>query len=184
MTGRIRRVHRFNEEANTVISSHEELGAKVRRLQQTVADIHGITQLAGVTVRTDANGRLTGLQVSRDAYVRGPDVLADLIMRAYNRTADDVQRRTAAVMAELREDPMVARISDVTDSRANHGVRLEGACDTSEPAMRPVELSQPGDKSVAQQAFSALSHTRSVGRGPNKSEADVDRYYQRKSWLE
>lgn len=163
-----------------MISSHEELGAKVRRLQQAVADIHGVTQLDGVTVRADANGRLTGLQVSRDAYVRGPD----LIMRAYNRTADDVQRRTAVVLAELRDDASVARIVDATGSRANPGVAVEGACDMSEPAMRPVELSQPGDKSVAQQVFSARSHTQSVGRGPDKSVADVDRYYQRKSWLE
>ena len=142
-----------------MISSHEELGAKVRRLQQSVADIHGITQLEGVTIRTDANGRLTELQVSRDAYVRGPDVLADLIMRVYNRTADDVQQRTAAVLAEVREDPMVARIADVTDSRADPGARFDRSNDTSAPAMWPVRI-------------------------PNESEADVDPYYRRKSWLE
>ena len=37
-----------------MISSREELGAKVRRLQEAVAEIHGITQLGGVTIRTDA----------------------------------------------------------------------------------------------------------------------------------
>ncbi|MDI9927447.1 YbaB/EbfC family nucleoid-associated protein [Rhodococcus sp. IEGM 1341] len=170
MTERIRRVHRFNEEANAVISSHEELGAKVRRLQQAVADIHGITQLDGVTVRTDANGRLTGLQVSRDAYVRGPDVLADLIMRAYNRTADDVQRRTAAMLAELRDDASVARIVDATGSRANPEVAVEPA--------------QFGDFSVAQHRFSGQPYAQPSSRGPDEPEKSGDSYFQRKSWLE
>ena len=142
------------------------------------------SQLDGVTVRTDANGRLTGLQVSRDAYVRGPDALADLILRAYGQTADDVQRRTAAALTELRDDASMARIVDVTDSRALSGARLEGAYGTSAPATWQVELSQPGDEYVAQQGFSGRSHTQSAGRGPNKSEADVDPYYQCKSWLE
>lgn len=100
-------------------STREELGAKVRRLQQAVAEIHGITHLDGVTVRTDANGGLTGLEVSQDAYVRGPGALADLILRVYNQTANDVQQRTTAVMAELRDDPIVARMADATDISSN-----------------------------------------------------------------
>lgn len=153
-----------------MISSHEELGVKVRRLQQAVADIHGITQLDGVTVRTDANGRLTELQVSRDAYVRGPDVLADLIMRAYGQTADDVQQRTAAVLAELRDDPSVARIVDATSSRAN-----------SEVAVEPAQF---GDFSVAQHSFSGQPNSEPPSRGPDETEKSGDSYYQRKSWLE
>ncbi|MFD6547926.1 hypothetical protein [Bacillus cereus] len=90
--------------------------------------------------RTDANRRLTGIDVSKDAYVRGPDVLADLILRAYGQTADDVQRRTAAVLTELRDDPSVARIVDAANSRAN-----------SEVAVEPAQF---GDFSVAQHSFS------------------------------
>ena len=153
-----------------MISSREELGAKVRRLQEAVAEIHGITQLGGVTIRTDANGRLTGLDVSRDAYVRGPDVLADLIMRAYGQTADDVQQRTAAVLAELRDDPSVARIVDVTSSRAN-----------SEVAVEPAQF---GDFSVAQHSFSSQPNSEPPSRGPDETEKCGDSYYQRKSWLE
>lgn len=153
-----------------MISSHEELGARVRRLQQAVADIHGITQLEGVTIRTDANGRLTGLQVSRDACARGPDVLADLIMRAYGKTADDVQQRTAAVLAELRDDPSVARIVDATSSRAN-----------SEVAVEPAQF---GEFSVAQHSFSGQRSSDPPSRGPDETEKSGDSYYQRKSWLE
>ena len=163
-------MHRVSEEAATLISSREELGAKVRRLQEAVAEIHGITQLGGVTIRTDANGRLTGLDVSRDAYVRGPDVLADLIMRAYGQTADDVQQRTAAVLAELRDDPSVARIVDVTSSRAN-----------SEVAVEPAQF---GDFSVAQHSFSSQPNSEPPSRGPDETEKCGDSYYQRKSWLE
>ena len=149
-------MHRVSEEAATLISSREELGAKVRRLQEAVAEIHGITQLGGVTIRTDANGRLTGLDVSRDAYVRGPDVLADLIMRAYGQTADDVQQRTAAVLAELRDDPSVARIVDVTSSRAN-----------SEVAVEPAQF---GDFSVAQHSFSRQPNSEPPSRGTDETE--------------
>lgn len=153
-----------------MISSHEELGAKVRRLQQAVAEIHGITQLDGVTVRTDANVRLTGIQVSRDAYVRGPDALADLIMRAYGKTADDVHQRTAAVLAELRDDPSVARIVDATSSRAN-----------SEVAVEPAQF---GEFSVAQHSFSGQPSSEPSSSGPDEPEQSGDSYYQRTSWLE
>ena len=167
-----------------MISSREELGAKVRRLQEAVAEIHGITQLGGVTIRTDANGRLTGLDVSRDAYVLGPGALADLIMRAYNQTADDVQQRTTEVMAVLREDPVVARIVDATDRMPGPEVRVERPSGTPVQATWPVELSQPGDISVEQQGLAVHSPVQSANHSLSQSDEDVDSYYQRKSWLE
>ncbi|MGS2805977.1 hypothetical protein [Nocardia sp. MW-W600-9] len=93
---------------------HEELGAKVRRLQQTVADVHGQTSMDGITIRTDANGRLSELHIGHSAYARGPQELAELIVRVYRDTAAEVAARTSAIMAELRDDPAVARIADAT----------------------------------------------------------------------
>ncbi|WP_336082357.1 YbaB/EbfC family nucleoid-associated protein [Nocardia sp. SSK8] len=97
-----------------MIPQHEELGAKVRRLQQAVADVHGETSVDGVTVRTDANGRLSELHIGHSAYARGPQELAELIVRVYRDTAAEVAARTSAIMAELRDDPAVARIADAT----------------------------------------------------------------------
>lgn len=93
---------------------HEELGAKVRRLQHAVSEIHGQASFGGVTVRADANGRLTGLDISESAHAAGPRALTELIMRLYNEVADDVHARTTAILTELRDDPAVARIADAT----------------------------------------------------------------------
>lgn len=135
--------------------AREELGAKVRRLQETVAEIGGMTQLDGVTIWTDANGRLTRLDVDHDAYARGPSTLVDLIMRAYEQTAEDVQQRTATVLAELREDPIVARIADAAD-------------DSNSTELR---------------SYSERSRVQSANRTPDEFD-EPDSYYRRKSWLE
>ncbi|MGB3168329.1 MAG: hypothetical protein WBB62_02510, partial [Rhodococcus sp. (in: high G+C Gram-positive bacteria)] len=118
------------------------------------------------------------------AYVLGPGALADLIMRAYNQTADDVQQRTTEVMAVLREDPVVARIVDATDSMPGPEVRVERPPDTPVQATWPVELSQPGDISVEQQGLAVHSPVQSANHSSSQSDEDVESYYQRKSWLE
>ena len=114
--------------------TREELGAKVRRLQQAVAEVQGNTHLGGVTIRTDANGRLTELSITHDAWSRGPEALADLIARACQITSQEVQIRSTAIMAELRDDPVVARIARRSKTRA---------CDAGIAIWRAVSA-QPG----------------------------------------
>ena len=153
--------------------TREELGAKVRRLQQAVAEIHGHTHLDGVTVRTDANGRLTELGIAHDAWARGPEALADLIKRVYRDTAQDVQIRSTAIMAELRDDPIVARIADATIGSVS--VPEAHVPVASDPRSR--ELSQPDSTFPVQRTPTPHSVDRPV--------ADArDDYFHRKSWLE
>lgn len=142
--------------------AHEELGAKVRRLQQAVADVHGHTHVEGVTVRTDANGRLTELTVGHEAWGRGPAVLADLIMRAYSRTANDVQERSSSILAELRDDPTVARIADAT---------AVGQPATVSRAHKDPESPLPDNYLTVRERPTADIH-------------EADSFYERKSWLE
>ncbi|WP_168708365.1 MULTISPECIES: YbaB/EbfC family nucleoid-associated protein [unclassified Rhodococcus (in: high G+C Gram-positive bacteria)] len=161
--------------------TREELGAKVRRLQQAVAEVHGKTQLDGVNVRTDANGRLTELSIAHDAWSRGPEALADLIARAYRQAADDVRQRSTAIMAELRDDPIVARIADAT-------IGNSPAADThADQRPAPVtrgslsgELCQPDLASLEYQSLTGHSS----GHRMIDERDDVDGYFGRKSWLE
>ncbi|WP_338890487.1 hypothetical protein [Rhodococcus sovatensis] len=149
--------------------TREELGAKVRRLQQAVAEVHGHTHLDGVTVRTDSNGRLTELGIAHDAWARGPEALADLITRVCRDTAQEVQIRSTAIMAELRDDPIVARIADATiDSVSAPETHVPV---TSDPRSR--ELSQPYSMFPAEQIPT-----------PDSVDRPVDDYFHRKSWLE
>ena len=162
----------------------EELGAKVRRLQQAVDEVHGHTYLDGVSVRTDANGRLTELALGHEAWGRGPEALAETIMRAYRQTADDVLQRATAIMAELRDAPIVARIVDAADSRSDPecgGERPFGA--PGSVAWSP-RLSPSGEISVEQQDLSGASYIQSVNREVDDREDGGDAYFQRKSWLE
>lgn len=157
---------------------HEELGAKVRRLQQAVAEVQGNTHLDGVTVRTDANGRLTELSIAHDAWARGPEALADLIARAYRQTADDVCQRSSAIMAELRDDPIVARIADATTG--NSPAAETRADQRREPVTQESlsgELCQPD---LEYQSFSGQS----FGHRMTNERDDADGYFGRKSWLE
>lgn len=164
--------------------THEELGAKVRRLQQAVDDVHGHTYLDGVSVRTDANGRLNELRLGPDACGLGPEALAETIMRAYRQTADDVLQRSTAIMAELRDDPIVARIADATDSPRDSELRVQRPSDTTRSEIWPVDRSQPGGILIEHQDLSGASYNQSVNRELDDREDDGDGYYQRKSWLE
>uniref|UniRef100_UPI003FA6AB2C YbaB/EbfC family nucleoid-associated protein n=1 Tax=Rhodococcus sp. H36-A4 TaxID=3004353 RepID=UPI003FA6AB2C len=158
--------------------TREELGAKVRRLQQAVAEVQGNTHLGGVTIRTDANGRLTELSITHDAWSRGPEALADLIARAYQITSQEVQIRSTAIMAELRDDPIVARIADATIG--NSPATEAHAAPRPEPVMRESlsgELCQPN---LEYQSFSAHSS----GHRMTDERNDVDGYFGPKSWLE
>ncbi|KZF06758.1 hypothetical protein A2J03_24010 [Rhodococcus sp. EPR-157] len=153
--------------------TREELGAKVRRLQRAVAEVHGHTHLDGVTVRTDSNGRLTELGIAHDAWARGPEALADLITRVYRDTAQEVQIRSTAIMAELRDDPIVARIADATiDSVSAPETHVPVASE-----LRSRKLSQPDSMFPVQ-------------RTPTPHPVDHpvvdarDDYFHRKSWLE
>lgn len=158
--------------------TREELGAKVRRLQQAVAEVHGKTHLDGVNVRTDANGRLTELSIAHDAWARGPEALADLITRAYRQAADDVRQRSTAIMAELRDDPNVARIADATIG--NSPAAETHADQKPAPVTRESlsgELCQPN---LEYQSFSGHAS----GHRMIDERDDVDGYFGRKSWLE
>lgn len=92
----------------------EELGAKVRRLQNAVTEVNGHATIDGITIRTDANGRLTGIEIDPRAHAAGPQAVAESIMRAYTAVSEDTRARTRAILAELRDDPAVARIADAT----------------------------------------------------------------------
>jgi DNA-binding protein YbaB len=152
--------------------TREELGAKVRRLQQAVAEVHGHTHLDGVTVRTDSNGRLTELGIAHDAWTRGPEALADLITRVCRDTAQEVQIRSTAIMAELRDDPIVARIADATIDSVSAETQVPV---TSNSRLR--ELSQPDSMFSAEQTPTPHSVDHPV--------VDArDDYFHRKSWLE
>ncbi|MET4049515.1 DNA-binding protein YbaB [Rhodococcus sp. UYP5] len=158
--------------------TREELGAKVRRLQQAVAEVQGNTHLDGVTVRTDANGRLTELSIAHDAWARGPEALADLITRIYRLTSQEVQIRSTAILAELRDDPIVARIADATIG--NSPATETRADQRPEPVTQESlsgELCQPNLES---QSFSGHS----TGHRMIDERDDVDGYFGRKSWLE
>ena len=122
---------------------HEELGAKVRRLQAAVAEVHGCTTVDGVTVRTDASGRLTGLDVSAHAYTMGPNGLSELIMRVYNEMADDVGARTTAILAELHDDPAVAHIVDATTDTVSTPQPVQQRSFNNPPQQRVVPESTP-----------------------------------------
>lgn len=163
--------------------TREELGAKVRRLQQAVAEVQGNTHLDGVTVRTDANGRLTELSIAHDAWARGPEALADTIVLAYRHTADDVRQRSTAIMAELRDDPIVARIADATtcsafmpENRPNQGT------DSVAQGSRPPDEIQNEQTADNQKIVSPRSSNRSADR--RLSEDDIYEGYQPKSWLQ
>ena len=138
-----------------------------------MAEVHGHTHLDGVTVRTDANGRLTELGIAHDAWARGPEALADLIKRVYRDTAQDVQIRSTAIMAELRDDPIVARIADATIGSVS--VPEAHVPVASDPRSR--ELSQPDSTFPVQRTPTPHSVDRPV--------ADArDDYFHRNSWLE
>lgn len=159
------------QRGNTLV--REELGAKVRRLQHSVEEIRGEIHLDGVTVRTDANGRLTELTVGQDAWGRGPAAVADLIMRAYRQTADEVQHRTTSIMAELRDDPVVARIADATI----------GVAHVQEPPVAVRRSAPPGEQRDVPSAAGQQVHQ---AHEDDLSFVDTveDGYFQRKSWME
>ena len=156
---------------------HEELGAKVRRIQQAVAEVQGNTHLDGVTIRTDANGRLTELSIAHDAWARGPEALADLITCVYRLTSQEVQMRSTAIMAELRDDPIVARIADATigNSPAAEIHADQRPAPVTQDSLSG-ELCQPN---LEYQSFSGHVSGRMIDE-----RDDVDGYFGRKSWLE
>ncbi|MDJ0362737.1 hypothetical protein [Rhodococcus sp. H29-C3] len=161
--------------------TREELGAKVRRLQRAVAEVQGNTHLDGVTIRTDANGRLTELSIAHDAWARGPEALADLITRVYRLTSQEVQMRSTAIMAELRDDPVVARIADaaIGNSPATETGADQRTASVTQESLSG-ELSQPNPDNLGYQSFSAhFSGHRMIDE-----RDDIDGYFGRKSWLE
>ncbi len=99
----------------------------------------------GVTVRTDANGRLSELHIGHSAYARGPQELAELIVRVYRDTAAEVAARTSAIMAELRDDPAVARIADATVIETARTPQPQPAQPAPVPSTQPApwQASQP-----------------------------------------
>ncbi|WP_338890486.1 hypothetical protein [Rhodococcus sovatensis] len=131
--------------------TREELGAKVRRLQQAVAEVHGHTHLDGVTVRTDSIGRLTELGIADDAWARGPEALA-----------------------ELRDDPIVARIADAT-------IGSVSAPETHVPVAsdsRSRQLSQPDSMFRVRQTPTPHSVTHRI---VDERDHTADDYFHRKS---
>ncbi|WP_062980625.1 YbaB/EbfC family nucleoid-associated protein [Nocardia anaemiae] len=95
-------------------SHYDEVGVKVLRAQQALAEIRGLARVGGVTIEVDSKGHLQAISVDTQAVAAGPSGLSDLILYAYRQAVQDAEPRAAAAMQELMDDPQVARVVDMT----------------------------------------------------------------------
>ncbi|MFC6014440.1 YbaB/EbfC family nucleoid-associated protein [Nocardia lasii] len=95
---------------------NEELAAKFSRIRHAVNEIRVRAQTQGVDVEADGDGKLTALTFSTAACAMGPEVLADVVLRAYGQVREEATARANDLMTELYDDPAVNRIARMTDS--------------------------------------------------------------------
>ncbi|WP_433600366.1 YbaB/EbfC family nucleoid-associated protein [Nocardia sp. CA-135953] len=95
-------------------SPYDEVGVKVLRAQQALAQIRGLARVGGVAIEVDSKGHLQAISVDAQAVAAGPSGLSDLILYAYRQAVQDAEPRAAAAMQELMDDPQVARVVDMT----------------------------------------------------------------------
>ncbi|WP_156910629.1 YbaB/EbfC family nucleoid-associated protein [Nocardia mangyaensis] len=130
----------------------EELAAKFSRVRHAVNQIRGRVDTGGVTVEADGSGRLTALSLTPEALAYGPQVLADLLLRAHQHATEDAAGRANDAMAELYDDPVVSRLAAMTDSELTADRRQVGNAPTiSQP--QPSQYSPPPPNSQPQLTY-------------------------------
>lgn len=90
-------------------SQFDELGLKVKRAQEELANIRGVGVARGVTVEVDAENRL----VSVDA----PD--GDRILAAYEAALADKRPRVDAALREVMTDPQTQAITAFVEANTD-----------------------------------------------------------------
>lgn len=101
------------------MSIHDDIGLKVRRAQDALAQIRGTARSGGVEVVVDANMHLTGLHLTEAVLAHSPDQVAALITNTYRDAAADAEPQVRAATAELVDDPSVTRARTQIDTAAS-----------------------------------------------------------------
>ncbi|MFC9967612.1 hypothetical protein ACFVH4_25580 [Nocardia ignorata] len=90
----------------SVPGSEDQLGLKVRRAQEALAEIRGVGTSGKVRVVVDANNKLL------DVFVPGLDLdTTDAIIAAYGAAVADQQPRIAEATREITADPQFESVS-------------------------------------------------------------------------
>jgi DNA-binding protein YbaB len=64
----------------------EDLAAKFSRVRHAVDQIRARVDVGGVSVEADGDGKLATVTFSAEALALGPEVLADVVIRAYRQS--------------------------------------------------------------------------------------------------
>jgi DNA-binding protein YbaB len=97
-----------NERAQTASRVRAEVEATV-----------GTAEVDGVRVRTDASGRLLGVEINETAWRRGPRTVAQAVLSVAGRAHRDAARKVAAIAErEFGQDsPFTAKIRAEVEAR-------------------------------------------------------------------
>ncbi|MFI6997176.1 YbaB/EbfC family nucleoid-associated protein [Nocardia sp. NPDC050175] len=174
-------------------SPHDEVGIKILRAQQALAQIRGSARTGGVSIEVDSKGHLQGISIDAQAIAGGPSRLSALILHAYQQAVQDAEPRAASAMQELMDDPQVARVVDMTvqpDTPTRSAVQPTAA--QSGAHEQRWATPTPAVDSTHRAPLSAPATQTSTGSVTNRSNDDWDEeedddYYarkQRQGWLE
>jgi DNA-binding protein YbaB len=173
-------------------SPYDEVGIKVLRAQQALAQIRGVARVGGVSIEVDSKGHLQAISIDAQAVAGGPSGLSDLILYAYRQAVQDAEPRAAAAMQELMDDPQVARVADMTVPPAPPRPIVQSSAqqsDGQEPRWTTPAVT-PGIDSPHRAPLSPPVGSISTGSATAQDNSDWDEeddYYARKrrqGWLE
>lgn len=93
--------------------TREPLARRLTRVQIELDAIRGVAEVDGVRVVVAPDGRLAGVELAERTLGRGPIRLAELVVDAHRRAWDLARGEADALLAELVDDPTVARALDL-----------------------------------------------------------------------
>ncbi|WP_433661363.1 YbaB/EbfC family nucleoid-associated protein [Nocardia sp. CA-128927] len=174
-------------------SPHDEVGIKILRAQQALAQIRGSARTGGVSIEVDSKGHLQAISIDAQAIAGGPNGLCNLILHAYQQAVQDAEPRAATAMQELMDDPQVARVVDMTvqpDPLTRATVQPTAAQSDAHERRWTTPTTTPGIESPHRAPLSAPVTKTSTGSATDRDNDDWDEeddYYARKrrqGWLE
>ncbi|MFF0816136.1 hypothetical protein ACFYVR_13435 [Rhodococcus sp. NPDC003318] len=101
-------------------------------MQRELDGVCGVAEVGGVRIGVAADGRLVVVEIAERALGLGSARLAALVAEAHRGARERARAESEGVLAELLDDPMVARAFD-----------LAGALDPAGEATGPVAAGQP-----------------------------------------
>ncbi|MET7772976.1 hypothetical protein [Nocardia sp. NPDC005366] len=167
------------------MSDIDPLFGQIDRLQEALRDTSSRSENYYARIEVGGDSALRAIRLTDRGRELDPDVLCAEIVRLHAEAVEASRTAISAAIAHIENDPRLRTLTELRTDALNSG--YPGPADSVGPdsfcAGSPEQ--ETAFSRFARETLSTVpSEPDSRHREPTLDEEEMDRYYQRKSWLE